>query len=103
MNNNSPIKLSIYLPQLRHYLQKKSNSFFVHSDAGHLIESKGKSHDSTNIHLSENVPIPTFNGAVLTTAQIIKHVMSSVAKDELASLFIIARKHVSLRQTLIET
>ena len=74
----------------------------THSDAGYFNEAKAKSRASAHIYLSENVPIPTFHGAVLTIAQIIKYVMSSVAEAELASLFITARKCVALRQTLIE-
>ena len=46
--------------------------------------------------------MPTFNGAILTMDQIIKCVMSSTAEDELASLFITAKKCVKIRQTLGE-
>jgi len=74
----------------------------AHSDAGHLNEPNARSRASAHTHLSEDVPIPTFNGAVLTIAQIIKFVMSSAAEAELASLFLTARKCVALRQTLIE-
>ena len=72
----------------------------THSDAGNLNEAKAKSRASAHIHLSENVPIPTFNGSVLIIAQLIKHVMSSAAEDELASLFITSRKCVALRYFL---
>ena len=52
--------------------------------------------------LSENVPAPTYNGPVLTVAQIIKNVMSSAAEAELAGLFICAKAMVPLRQSLTE-
>ena len=74
----------------------------AHSDAGYLNEPKTKSRASARMHLSENVHVPAFNGAVLTIAQIIKFVMSSAAELELASLFITTRKCVKLSQTLIE-
>ena len=81
---------------------KSQMQLAAHSDAGCLNEPKAKSRASAHIYLSEDVPIPTFNGAVLTIAQIIKFVMSSAAEAELASLFLTARKCVALRQTLIE-
>ena len=52
--------------------------------------------------LSENVPAPTYNGLVLTVAQIIKDIMSSAAEAELAGLFICAKAMVPLRQSLTE-
>ncbi len=45
---------------------------------------------------------PTNNGAVLTIAQIIKNVMSSVAEAELGALFINFRKATPARHTLEE-
>ena len=38
--------------------------------------------------LSENEPIPRIKGPILTIAQIIKFVMSSVAESELAGVFL---------------
>ena len=52
--------------------------------------------------LSEDVPVPKYNGPVLTIAQIIKCVMSSAAEAELAGLYICAKEMVPLRQSLIE-
>ena len=52
----------------------------AHSDAGCLNENKEKSSASTHMCLSENITIPSFNGAVLTMAKIIKFVMSSAAE-----------------------
>ena len=73
-----------------------------HSDAHYLSENKSKSRASAHMGLSENIPIPSFNGVVITIAQIIKSVMSSAAEAELISLFITARKCVKLRYVLIE-
>ena len=52
--------------------------------------------------LSEDVPVPKYNGPVLTIAKIIKCVMSSAAEAELAGLYICAKEMVPLRQSLIE-
>jgi hypothetical protein len=52
--------------------------------------------------LSEDVPAPSYNGPVLTVAQIIKSVMSSAAEAELGGLYICAKEMVPLRQSLIE-
>ena len=52
--------------------------------------------------LSEDVPVTSLNGPVLTIAQIIKFVMSSAAEAELAGLFICAKSMVPLRNTLTE-
>jgi hypothetical protein len=51
---------------------------------------------------SENNPIPSHNGPILTIAQIIKFITSSAAESELATLFISAKEMVPLRQSLIE-
>jgi hypothetical protein len=47
------------------------------------------------------MPFPSFDGAVLSIAQIIKFVMDSAAKSELAALFVTAREMIPHRQTLI--
>ena len=60
----------------------------AHSDAAYLNVTKAHSRAGSYIMLSENVPAPTYNGPVLTVAQIIKNVMSSASKAELAGLFI---------------
>jgi hypothetical protein len=52
--------------------------------------------------LSEDTPVPTFNGPVLTISQIIKFVASSAAEAELAGLYICAKEMVPLRNSLIE-
>jgi len=54
-----------------------------------------------HIFLLENDLFPRFNGAVFSITQIIKFVMASAAKSELAALFVMAREMIPHRQTLI--
>ena len=72
----------------------------AHSYAAYLNVTKARSRAGAHIMLSENVPAPTYNGPVLTVAQIIKNVMSSTAEADLAGLFICAKSMVPLRQSL---
>lgn len=74
----------------------------AHSDASFPSESKSRSRARAHIFLTKDEPIPRFNGAILTIAQIIKFDMASAAEVELAALFITTRKIVPLQQTLIE-
>jgi hypothetical protein len=62
----------------------------AHSDAAYLNVSKARSRAGAHIMLSEDipVPVPTFNGPILTISQIIKFVASSAAEAELAGLYI---------------
>jgi hypothetical protein len=73
----------------------------AHADASYLNETKSRSRAGAHIYLSEDDPIPCFNGTVLTIATIIKFVMALAAKAELAALFIAAHEMVPHRQTLI--
>jgi hypothetical protein len=73
----------------------------AHSNVGFLNETDSHSHARAHIFLSENKPFPHFNGAVLSIAQIIKFVMASAAKSELAALFVMVREMIPHRQTLI--
>ena len=73
-----------------------------HADASYLNVSKSRSRVSAHIMLTENYPVPHYNGPILTIAQIVKYVMSSAAEAELARLFITAKDMVPIRQTLIE-
>ena len=57
-----------------------------HSDTAYLNVSKNRSQAGAHIMLSEDVPVPRYNGPVLTIAKIIKCVMSSAAESELAGL-----------------
>ena len=52
--------------------------------------------------LPKDDPVPGKNGPVLTIAQIIKFVMSSAAKAELAGLFICTKAMVPMCQSLIK-
>jgi hypothetical protein len=74
----------------------------AHSDASYLSESKARSRAGGHFFLSENDVFPTNNGAILTLAQIIKHVMSSAAEAELGALYINAREAIPQRHLLIE-
>ena len=74
----------------------------AHSDAGFHNESKGRSRAGSHIFLSEDDPIPLWNGPILYIAQVIKFVMTSAAEAELAALYITSQKLVPMRQTLIE-
>lgn len=74
----------------------------AHSDAAYLNVSKARSRAGAHIMLSEDIPIPAFNGPVLTLAQIIKFVASSAAEAELAGLYVCAKEMVPLRNSLVE-
>jgi hypothetical protein len=74
----------------------------VHSDASYLSEPKARSRAGGHFFLSNGADIPTNNGAVLNIAHIIKHVMSSATKAELAALYIMAREAVYIRIILEE-
>jgi hypothetical protein len=72
-----------------------------HADAGFLNKSNLHSCAGAHNFLSEDDPFPRFNGGVLSIAQIIKFVMTSETKSELAALFITACKMIPHRHTLI--
>ena len=72
-----------------------------HSDAAYLSISKARSCAGAHIMLSEDVPVPRYNGLVLTIAQVIICVISSAAEAELAGLYICAKEMVPLRQSLV--
>eukprot|EP00804_Cyclotella_cryptica_P027779 CCRYP_009192-RA/>CCRYP_009192-RA protein AED:0.44 eAED:0.44 QI:0/-1/0/1/-1/1/1/0/140 len=66
------------------------------SDAAYLNASKSRSRAGAHIMCSENDPVPSHNGPVVTIAQIIKFVTSSAAESKLAVLFICAKEMVPL-------
>ena len=74
----------------------------AHFDAAYLNVPQARSRSGAHIMLSENTPMPSLNGPVLTIAQIIKNVMSSAAEAELSGLFVCANTMIPLRNTLIE-
>jgi hypothetical protein len=71
-----------------------------HSDALYLSESNARSQAGGHFFLSNNTAKPPNNGAILTTVQIIKAVMSLAAEAEVGSLYINCREAVPARQTL---
>ena len=74
----------------------------AHSDAAYLNVPQARSRAGAHIMLSEDNPVPSINGPILTIAQIIKNVMSSAAEAELSGLFICAKAMIPLRNTLLE-
>ena len=74
----------------------------AHFDAEFHNESKGRSRAGVHIFLSENDPMPWWNGPVLTLSQIIKLVMSSASEAEMGVLFITAQEVAAMRNTLEE-
>jgi hypothetical protein len=62
-----------------------------------LSEPKTRSRAGGHFSLSSDTSIPPNNGAVLNIAHIIKNVMSSATKAELAGLYIMARDAVYTR------
>ncbi len=73
----------------------------AHADAGFLNKTNSCSRAGAHIYLLENEPFPRFNCAILSIAQMIKFVMASAAKSELAALSIMAREMIPRRQTHI--
>jgi hypothetical protein len=65
----------------------------VHSDASYLNEEEARSRAGGHHFLSKDVPFPPSNGLIYN-AEIIKGVMSLVAKAELGAMYINARKAV---------
>ena len=74
----------------------------AHSGAGFHNDRKGRSRAGAHILLSKNDAMPRWNGSVLTLAQIIKFVMSSVSESELGAIFVTAQEMVAIRNTLEE-
>jgi hypothetical protein len=74
----------------------------AHSDASYLSEPQARSRAGGHFFLSSNADIPPNNGAILNIAHIIKHVMASATKAELATLFITASEAVYIRILLME-
>jgi hypothetical protein len=68
----------------------------VHSDSGYLNEKKSHSQVGGHFYLSNNVPYPPNNGAVLNIAKVIDNVVSLATEAELSALFINACEAVHL-------
>ena len=74
----------------------------VHSDASYLSEPDSKSHVGGHYFLTEQESNAPNNGAILTLAAILKHVVSYASEGELAALFYNCKNAVPLLQTLEE-
>ena len=74
----------------------------AHADAGFNNESRSRSRAGAHIFLSENDARPSWNGAVLVIAAIMKNVMTSAAEAELGALFECAKAMIPIRQALTE-
>jgi hypothetical protein len=82
---------------------KKSDMVLaVHSDASYLSEIGARSRAGEHFFMSLDVKDPPNIRAIINTSNIIKSVMSSAAKVELAGLYINASQAVSIRQLLHE-
>jgi hypothetical protein len=74
----------------------------VKSNARFLSKPKAQSQVGGHFFLSSNTTVPPNNGATLNIAHIIKNVMSSATKTELAGLYIMACKAIYIRIILEE-
>jgi hypothetical protein len=66
----------------------------VHSDASYLSEPQARSRAGGHFFLSDEATIPANKATVLNIAHIIKHVMTSATKAELAALYIMTQEAV---------
>ena len=73
-----------------------------HSDDAYINVSHARSRTGAHIVLSDNTPVTSINGPVLTIVQIIKNLMSSAVEAELSGLFICAKAMVPLWNTLMQ-
>jgi hypothetical protein len=71
-----------------------------HSNASYLLETNACSKAGGHFFMSNNNPIPSNNGAILTILQIIKVVMSFMAEAEIGALYINCREAILARHTL---
>ncbi len=71
-----------------------------HSNASYLSESNAHSQAGGHFFMSNNTAKPPNNGAILTTVQIIKAVMSLATDAKVGALYINCREAVPARQTL---
>ena len=80
--------------------RKSSTHLVARHSVVYFNENQTRSRASISIYSSEDAPIPTFDGEVVTMAQATKHGMCSAVETELASLFETARKCADIRQAL---
>jgi hypothetical protein len=74
----------------------------VHTNASYLSKQEGKSRASAHFYLTNDDEEEFNNGIILTLSSIIKYVMSSASKAELATLYYGCKLAVPLRTTLKE-
>ena len=74
----------------------------LHSDASYLSEPKAKSRADGHFWLEKKNDEYFNNGAIVTLSSVIKHVMSSASKADLAALFYNCKAAVPLCITLEE-
>jgi predicted DNA-binding WGR domain protein len=77
----------------------------IHSDASYLSASKSCSRVGGHFYLGNDPTSPhpnMHNGAVLTVANILKHIISSAAEAELAGLFVNCKEAEVIHTTLTE-
>ena len=74
----------------------------LHSGASYLSEPKAKSRAGGHFWLGNKGDKYFNNGAIITLSSVIKHVMSSASKSELAALFYNCKAAVPLRVKLEE-
>ncbi len=79
---------------------KSSIILAIHSNASYLNKRKSQSRAGGHFYLSNNVPYPPSNGAILNIAKVIDNVVSSAAEAELGALFMNVRETVYLRRIL---
>jgi hypothetical protein len=72
----------------------------AHANTGFNNKSNGRSQAGAHIFVSKNNPFSKHNGPILSISQIMKFVMSSVAKAQLGALYTTTKEMVPLRQTL---
>jgi hypothetical protein len=72
----------------------------VHSNAGYCNEQKSQSQAGGHFFLSNDNETPPNNGAILTTATIIKAVMTLAAEAELGAICLNAKEAVYLWQII---
>ena len=79
----------------------RSNDMLLcaHFDSGFHNKSKGRIRTGDNIFLSENDPMPWWNGPVLTLSHMIKFVMSTASEAEVGVLFVTAQEMVAMKNT----
>ena len=74
----------------------------MHTNASYLSKQHTTSHASTHFYLTNHNNKEFNNGAILTSSSIIKHVMSSASKAELATLYYSCKLAVAICTTLKE-